>query len=54
LHIGETVAIDFLLHEHLLNTVAIVRHASNVQAGFEFLGLTAEERLQITGVMGNS
>jgi len=54
LHIGETVAIDFPLHEHVLNTVAIVRHASNVQSGFEFLGLTAEERLQITGVMGNS
>jgi hypothetical protein len=54
LHVGETVAIDLLLHERPLSTVAIVRHASKVQSGFEFLGLTAEERLQITNMMGHS
>jgi hypothetical protein len=54
LQVGETVAIDVLLPEHPLRTVAIVRHASKVQSGFEFLGLTAEERLQITNLMGHS
>ena len=54
LHVGETVAIDLVLHEHPVSTVAIVRHASNVQAGFEFLGLTAEERQQIINIMGHS
>ncbi len=54
LHVGDTVAIDLILHEHPLSTVAIVRHSSNVQSGFEFLGMTAEERLQITNIMGQS
>ena len=47
LYVGETVAIDLPLPEHPLNTVAIVRHASRIRCGFEFLGLTAEERHQI-------
>ena len=51
--VGETVAIDFRLREQALSTVAIVRHTSSVQSGFEFLGLTAAERLQITGIVGN-
>lgn len=53
-HVGDTVAIDFHLSEQLLTTVAIVRHASNVRSGFEFVGLTPEERLQITQVVGES
>ncbi len=52
--VGETVEIDLRLREHPLSTVAIVRHTSSLQSGFEFLGLTAEERLQITNVIGNS
>jgi len=32
-----------------LSTVAIVRHCANLRSGFEFLGLTPEERSQIAG-----
>jgi c-di-GMP-binding flagellar brake protein YcgR len=48
LRVGETVKIDLPLSEHTLSAVAIVRHTSKVRCGFEFLGLTAEERQQIT------
>jgi c-di-GMP-binding flagellar brake protein YcgR len=48
LRVGETVEIDLPLSEHTLSAVAIVRHTSRVRCGFEFLGLTAEERQQIT------
>lgn len=47
LHPGETVAIDLLLRQHQLHTVAITRHTSSLQSGFEFLGLSAEERRRI-------
>jgi PilZ domain-containing protein len=53
LFIGETVEISFRLRETVFNTVAIVRHTSNVQSGFEFLGLTAEERRDITRAASN-
>jgi c-di-GMP-binding flagellar brake protein YcgR len=52
--VGEAVAIDFQLCEQLLRTVAIVRHTSSIRSGFDFLGLTAEERQQITSVVGQS
>jgi c-di-GMP-binding flagellar brake protein YcgR len=47
LSVGETVAIDLPLRERTLNAVAIVRHISSARCGFEFVGLTAEERTQI-------
>jgi hypothetical protein len=50
-HVGETVAIDFRLSEQPVTAVAIVRHSSNVRSGFEFVGLTPEERLQITNMI---
>lgn len=53
LHIGETVAIDLLLQQHPLHTVAIIRHTSSIRSGFEFLGLTAEERQQIADEVGS-
>jgi hypothetical protein len=53
-HVGDTVAIDLRLSEQLLTTVAIVRHTSSVRSGFEFIGLTPEERQQITSVIGQS
>lgn len=53
-HVGETVAIDFRLSDQPVTTVAIVRHTSNVRSGFEFVGLTPEERLQITNLVGHS
>jgi hypothetical protein len=48
LQVGETVAIDFPLSGHVLSAVAIVRYSSSGRSGFEFVGLTHEERLQIT------
>ena len=52
LHIGDTVAIELKLPDRELSAVAIVRHSSDVRAGFEFLGLTPEERIRIANVVG--
>lgn len=52
--VGETVAIDLRLSRYPLTTVAIVRHTSSVRSGFEFVGLTPEERLEITSVIKSS
>lgn len=54
LRVGDTVSIDLRLPEHVLSAVAIVRHTSDVSSGFEFVGLTREERLQILSVAGQS
>jgi hypothetical protein len=53
-HVGDTVEIDLRLSEQLFSTVGIVRHTSSVSSGFEFVGLTPEERLQITSIIGQS
>lgn len=47
LRLGEAVEIDLQLPGQTLSTAAIVRHTSSVRSGFEFLGMTTEERLQI-------
>jgi hypothetical protein len=47
--VGDTVALDFSLNERSVSTVAIVRHASGARCGFEFVGLTAEEKQEIGG-----
>jgi len=47
LQIGETVGIDIPLKSGQLNTVAILRYHTSSRAGFEFLGLTMDERRQI-------
>ena len=52
--VGDTVAIDLQLSEQVLTTVAIVRHTSRVRSGFEFVGLTPEERMQITNLIGTT
>ena len=54
LRVGETVSIDLPLPEGTLKTVAIVRHTSHVSSGFEFVGLTPEERQQIVSITGHS
>jgi PilZ domain len=54
LRVGEMVNIDVRVPECPLTAVAIVRHTSSVRSGFEFLGLTAEERRQIANVIGGS
>jgi hypothetical protein len=51
LRVGETVEIDLPLPERKLNAVAIVRHTSSVRSGFEFVGLTKEERTNISSAM---
>lgn len=53
-HVGDTVAIDLQIGKQLLTAVAVVRHASSVRSGFEFVGLTPEERLQINNLMGSA
>jgi hypothetical protein len=50
---GETVELDLQLPECTLNAVAIVRYTSNVRSGFEFLGMTPEERCQIASSCGH-
>jgi len=51
LQMGEAVEVDMHLDGQVLNAVAIVRHTSNVRCGFEFLGMTSEERAQITEII---
>jgi c-di-GMP-binding flagellar brake protein YcgR len=53
LMVGEAVEIDLQLPRSSLSAVAIVRHASTGRSGFEFLGLTPEERQQIASVMSS-
>jgi hypothetical protein len=52
LRVGEMGSIDVPLPEHVLTTIAIVRHTSDMASGFEFVGLTAEERYQIALTVG--
>ena len=54
LHTGEAVEVFFSLTGLLFNTVAIVRHSSSSRCGFEFLGLTSQERSKITSLTGSS
>lgn len=54
LHVGDTVALNLSLAGNELKTVAIVRHTSNVSSGFEFVGLTADERSQIVSIAGST
>jgi c-di-GMP-binding flagellar brake protein YcgR len=48
LHVGETVEINLALPVSPLHTLAIVRHVSGSRSGFEFLGLSAEQRHKIS------
>ena len=48
---GETVLINLAMPRGPLNTVAIVRYHTGNRSGFEFLGLTAEERKTIASVV---
>lgn len=51
LALGEAVEIDLHFQEQNFNAVAIVRHTSDVRSGFEFLGMTSEERAQIVAII---
>ena len=54
LEVGDMVKIGLPLPDSPLNAVAIVRHTSPLRSGFEFLGLTLEERQRIAGVVGSA
>ncbi len=49
LQLGEWVAVELQLpqREHALQTKAIVRHHNQLRCGFEFLGLSGDQRLMI-------
>lgn len=51
---GDVLEVDLQLPSQKLNAVAIVRHSSSTRSGFEFLGLTQEERRQIGQVVGTT
>jgi c-di-GMP-binding flagellar brake protein YcgR len=48
LRVGEIVEIDLPLAVGLLNTLATVKYNSENRSGFEFVGLSARDRQQIT------
>jgi hypothetical protein len=54
LRVGETVSLDLELPDYSLRAVAIVRHSSSVRSGFEFVGLTADERQYIGSLVGHA
>ncbi len=47
LRIGETVEIHLPLPKHYLTAIAVVRHSTKQRSGFEFVGLTPDERSHI-------
>lgn len=49
--VGEAVEIDLQLPCCSLYTVAIVRHVSSLRSGFEFVGLSQQEKQQISSVI---
>ena len=48
LRTGETLEIEMQLLANNLRLIAIVRYCSDFGCGMEFLGLTTEERMQIS------
>lgn len=54
LRVGETVSLDLELASYDLRAVAIVRYSSSSRSGFEFLGLTPEERERIAHLVGRA
>ena len=53
LRVEEAVGIEFELEGNPLRTVAIVRYSSSVRSGFEFVGLTVEERARVASFVGS-
>lgn len=48
---GEAVEIDLHFEGQEFNAAAIVRYTGSVRSGFEFLGMTGEERAKITRIV---
>ena len=51
---GDVIEIDLKLPGQELTAIAIVRHSSSERSGFEFLGLTPEERQQLAGLVAST
>jgi hypothetical protein len=47
---GDVIAVDMKLPTQDLTAIAIVRHSDSGRSGFEFLGLSPEERRQFAGL----
>ena len=54
LRVGETISLELELPNSDLKAVAIVRHSSSARSGFEFLGLTPEERGRIASLVASA
>jgi hypothetical protein len=54
LKVGEMVAIELRVPGFELSAVAIVRYTSDVRSGFEFVGMTPQERQQIANATGSA
>lgn len=52
--VGDIVEIELPLPDCQLTAVAIVRHTSILRSGFEFFGLTVEERQHLANVAGTA
>jgi hypothetical protein len=54
LRVGETVSLAFELPHYDLKAVAIVRHSSSARSGFEFVGLTPDERQRVASLVARA
>jgi hypothetical protein len=54
LQVGDMVGIELPLPDCQLKAVAIVRHTSSWRSGFEFFGLTPEERAHLATIVGRA
>lgn len=52
--VGDTVSIEVKLPGSELSAIGVVRHSSTLRSGFEFLGLTPEERQCIATLVANA
>lgn len=54
LGVGDTVQIELKLPSRELRAIAVVRHSSARRSGFEFIGLTGEERASISQMVNRA
>ena len=54
LRVGDAVEIEVQLPDRQLSALAIVRHTSSIRSGFEFFGLTAQERAHLASFVGTA
>ena len=53
LKVGEAVQVDLPIAARTIRLVAVVRHTSPLRPGFEFLGMSEGDRLDISRVTGS-